>query len=809
MTEETEKFTLSQPEDRNEEETEVANKKMNDLALSDPEEGTENSNSNNDDDDDDDDDESSGSSESDSDNDSDKKKKKKKREAVLCVECEFSPAILTCPQCGNDPLCKLCFVTLHRKGWRHQHTPEPLPGMEDQFVAAFDHSSSNSSAATATNGLSATQQKEAILKAEGLGEGDDSDSSDSDSDDSSRGGWGGWSSWWSTSFREQKAKREQKRAKQEARRREREAKCGAREQLVDVSSKDSVYERAAYIPLRLSEAERQHLKLLIAALEACDYTDVVDAPRFGKLAGGSGNGAAGRARALRVREQVRGICAVLLGLTLAVDPQAGRDLEESKDFARHAKFYKSVFEIGRRHKIRNPDFMRTVYTKLMYIVQDSLLPDVQDALGFNLAAPLVTVRSYLEEHNAVAVLRDNLIEIATMEILSEGKSRQQVARDIKTKERAVEVIASRYKSAAISEDQIRTCLYSISDNNNFLRFNRDPIDNVITWLKEMFPQKQALKKKEKEEEVEVGGSNSSSSSNSSTVTETSTATITTTTTNDNTNSNSDKKTGKTHKLVFVEKKIEGNEEEEEEEKKKEEKKKEEKEDINKDDDDELSLAIDGGKDGSRLTHSHERQYLYVMQSLTLWREIQHDMYKLWVLAEQDLLRTESPYALRNTGQGLQRVQQAPQIYRAMQAILQATQARVGSWVGSSIIHIGDEQVPNALFFIDKYTQVPKILAPIVLTVKHVMNMPEDAVWKIARKYVKDTYGSPEAAKRAIMLDFFKRAFDGSGADNFFDAGSCIDGRLTSAWQWCTSLNTKPFFHLFLFSGFIGFDGLWK
>ena len=23
----------------------------------------------------------------------------------------------------------------------------------------------------------------------------------------------------------------------------------------------------------------------------------------------------------------------------------------------------------------------------------------------------------------------------------------------------------------------------------------------------------------------------------------------------------------------------------------------------------------------------------------------------------------------------------------------------------------------------------------------------------------------------------------SGADNFYDAGSCIDGRLTSAWNW--------------------------
>ena len=31
-------------------------------------------------------------------------------------------------------------------------------------------------------------------------------------------------------------------------------------------------------------------------------------------------------------------------------------------------------------------------------------------------------------------------------------------------------------------------------------------------------------------------------------------------------------------------------------------------------------------------------------------------------------------------------------------------------------------------------------------------------------------------------DFFRHGFDGSGGDNYFDAGSCIDGRLTSAWN---------------------------
>ncbi len=63
-----------------------------------------------------------------------------------------------------------------------------------------------------------------------------------------------------------------------------------------------------------------------------------------------------------------------------------------------------------------------------------------------------------------------------------------------------------------------------------------------------------------------------------------------------------------------------------------------------------SLGISGGCDGARLTHSHERQYNYALQSLTLWREISHDMFKLWCLAEGDLLRESNSYRLQNTGQ---------------------------------------------------------------------------------------------------------------------------------------------------------------
>lgn len=117
-----------------------------------------------------------------------------------------------------------------------------------------------------------------------------------------------------------------------------------------------------------------------------------------------------------------------------------------------------------------------------------------------------------------------------------------------------------------------------------------------------------------------------------------------------------------------------------------------------------SLSIVSGIEGSRLSHNHERQYYFVLQSLTLWRDIIDDMFRLWAMAEEDLLSEAITYSLQDTGQGMQRVQQSPRTYRAMQQILLRVQAKVKHWVGSSVVHMGDHNVPNALSFIDKYTQ---------------------------------------------------------------------------------------------------------
>ncbi|CAK4218405.1 unnamed protein product [Aphanomyces euteiches] len=221
-------------------------------------------------------------------------------------------------------------------------------------------------------------------------------------------------------------------------------------------------------------------------------------------------------------------------------------------------------------------------------------------------------------------------------------------------------------------------------------------------------------------------------------------------------------------------------------------------------DDKYSLAIVSGNDGARLSHSHARQYNYVLQSLTLWREIAHDMFRLWCLTDEDLLAPNSPYQLTDTGQGLHRIQASPRISRAMHVILHSTQAKLDHWVGSSVIHLGDKNVPNALMFIDKYAQVGHILRPIVRTIDEI----DVLVTKSSelKAYIETSFGGTEALKKDILVDFFREAFDGSGADNFFDAGSCIDGRLTSAWNWCSRLHGKKFFPIFKLAGFVGFDG---
>ncbi|CAM9710552.1 unnamed protein product [Chrysoparadoxa australica] len=456
----------------------------------------------------------------------------------------------------------------------------------------------------------------------------------------------------------------------------------------------SCLERAKYIPLRLSMDERRYLRLLESALTVSDYTGQVDV-HFPKAA-------------KRNNCQLSHIAAMLAGLITAIDYNKGQEMLESMDFIQHEGFYQDIFEIARRHKIMNPEKMRSEYGKMIYLMQDACSVGVKKELDVQVYREIKSVHSLLKQHGGLKMLSDPGIELATREILPDPtKTRGQIQQMIRRKEKMVEQLKRKYSSPTLSVEDIHLCLYSMCDNDSFLNSNRVPIDKMIALLQQYF----------KPTSFEEG----------------------------------------------------------------------------------YNLAIIAGEDGARLTHSHERQYYFALQSLTLWREIVNDMFRLWCLAESDLLNEAHPYTLTDTGQGLQRVQNSPLTFKAMQEVLYNTQRSVKTWVGSSVIHLGDKNVPNSLLFVDKYTQVSRILTPVVSCIEQLNKLVEDNQHGIA-SYIDESFGGAEKLSKDILLDFFRCAFDGSGADNFYDAGSCIDGRLTSAWNWCSSLSEKPFYPIFKLTG---------
>lgn len=120
-------------------------------------------------------------------------------------------------------------------------------------------------------------------------------------------------------------------------------------------------ERAKFIPLRLTMGERKYLRLLDATLTVSEYTDKIDVIGFGLT------------KAKRIVHQIRELCAIMSGLMLSADYKLGQELFKDRDFESNSEFYQQVFELGRRHKIMNPDKMRTTYGKLIYLLQVNIL----------------------------------------------------------------------------------------------------------------------------------------------------------------------------------------------------------------------------------------------------------------------------------------------------------------------------------------------------------------------------------------------------------------------------------------------------
>ena len=233
-------------------------------------------------------------------------------------------------------------------------------------------------------------------------------------------------------------------------------------------------DRARYIPVRLTLGERKSLRLLEAALSVSEYTDKVDIVSYSK------------SKVQRINKQLLEICAILCGMVVACDFKLGQELIGDKDFKQNEAYFQHVFEIGRRHKVMNPDKMRTEYGKLVYLLQDSQLQDVQALLEFRIVKPLKTVYSVLADAGCLGMLKDPLLATAVSEIYPDGRQRQLVARDIRAKEQAREKLAAKYaREGSASEEQLLACIYSISDNAAYLRFNRDPVDKCVCLAQQL------------------------------------------------------------------------------------------------------------------------------------------------------------------------------------------------------------------------------------------------------------------------------------------------------------------------------------
>lgn len=185
----------------------------------------------------------------------------------------------------------------------------------------------------------------------------------------------------------------------------------------------------------------------------------------------------------RIHAQIKYICSVLSGLVVAENYREGQKLVTDRNFADNSQFFRDVFEVGRRYKIMNPDRMRATYGMLLYMLMDSCDPQVQDLLDFKCVRPLRTVRNFLEEKGAALMLDDPLLVQATAEIQAGDRPRAQIQVDIKRKERARSELARRYRTMKVSEEELLSCIYSISDENTYLRFNKEPVDKASILLK--------------------------------------------------------------------------------------------------------------------------------------------------------------------------------------------------------------------------------------------------------------------------------------------------------------------------------------
>lgn len=497
--------------------------------------------------------------------------------------------------------------------------------------------------------------------------------------------------------------------------------------------------------LRLSEEERLNLQLLNAALRVSEYTDDVDDMRTIR-------------REDRMIPSMKEFFNAVVGLTLAASevPKAIKsELEHGKPtYTTVSPLLATAFEVARRHKRLNPHHNRSEYGKLVMILQDANAAVRLKTLGIpSLVDPVVTVKYSLEKLDASDMIDDPLLAIATAPLLG-----GVTAEESRKKQDAMKTLLLKYAGPVGDADTAATTAAVNSDGISPIMSPTGPVTTPTTAQMESEKRKQKRRSDLLERCI-------LSIADAKVFLHSCVAPI-------------DALISWLEKY-FMSPNRPSNA---------------------------PSIKISRGRGGSCLSHDHDTQGTYAKESLVLWRIIQRDIFDFWQCVEEDMvIDCNGSYRFCDTGQGFHRMLSAPKTYARMSSALAEAHRVMGGWVGIKVVHLGDRDVPNALVFIDKYTIIPKMLTPIVQTIERIDDIFDESKPELhpgVRGLLKSKYGSGEELKLLILSDFFKHAFDGSGDDG----GNCIDGRLTSAWNWCHLLHKKPYYDAFVLTGFTGFDG---
>lgn len=78
---------------------------------------------------------------------------------------------------------------------------------------------------------------------------------------------------------------------------------------------------------------------------------------------------------------------------------------------------------------------RVLGLQMIYLMQDAVSPETQRILSLNIKRGVKSVYEFLKERGGLDVLNDPNVEIATKEVLANGRPRPQITKDIRKKVR--------------------------------------------------------------------------------------------------------------------------------------------------------------------------------------------------------------------------------------------------------------------------------------------------------------------------------------------------------------------------------------